>query len=558
MADFGVDDLRLAAFAEREGRLLGRRRRSSLPPPTDCCAESSPVPGSIWRRKLRKKHAGCVVLEEIIKSALFQLHSVEDSLAFWDSKAETTHPRKMYYMAFERGPKGLAEMTCQAFWQLKNPYKFVLDSAYGMDQLIAQRMDALTDVQNCLAAFLAEIFSKVEKSSVDSDENSDFPLLTLAKIGNSLYQTLGPALKSVVSKDPGEFGMVELVDLESSEWTMDMSMHVISLIYKNVQIFDNAISSELLLHGKPRHVSMYWLPYSCGTIAFMGCSIWLLRNGSLEGTKQILTGIWNKRVKRPVISIRDELTGSLTGEDNLGNQRKEVNMMKDSLMRQYREFFKNTTNQPPSDLSEDDLLKHVFESNEQRLAAADSRFKVVNTLSLALDADLYRALLIKVDKHALRFQQELLRVCQFIKEHGLNLAILEVLPALGCFVVLARLAHSYVRGALRARAQTQKTTVALLLTTIEIDISTLAMLDEEGEHHGESGILGMMISKIDNLLTAIEPSARKFREWKWLRKDLIELARPQTSHVRRGKILHRLQFGYQSLRVGAPNAMTGE
>jgi nuclear-control-of-ATPase protein 2 len=62
----------------------------------------------------------------------------------------------MYFMVFERGPRAFLETTWQTLTGLRStsPSHYLLNSAADM---VSIKLDALASMQDCLAAFLAEV-----------------------------------------------------------------------------------------------------------------------------------------------------------------------------------------------------------------------------------------------------------------------------------------------------------------------------------------------------------------------------------------------------------------
>ncbi|KAF0911803.1 hypothetical protein E2562_012292 [Oryza meyeriana var. granulata] len=330
----------------------GRRRRPALPLPIrTTAAHSARVTG-----EMPKVFS---ILEDIVQHTLSSLHGIHKSLLFWQSKAEGTNSQKMYFMIFERGPRAFVKSTYQTLTRLRSnesPIQHLLHSASDM---VSTKLAVLSSMQHCLAAFLAEVYCEVDKFREGLTENSDKSLRTLFVILNTVFSKLEVSLQNVCegqtllfaldgSSSELLFERLPEIDYESSEWT-EVSTDAICLIYQNIQKLDNFVSSQLSSHKRPRHMTIYWLPYTCGALGLSACSLWLLRHSSLmgssdidnwiQGAKESVAGFWDVHVEKPIISIRGELFETFKNRGKHVMDKQEVQLNEEVLHR----LFPDTT-----------------------------------------------------------------------------------------------------------------------------------------------------------------------------------------------------------------------
>uniref|UniRef100_A0A452YQ71 Uncharacterized protein n=1 Tax=Aegilops tauschii subsp. strangulata TaxID=200361 RepID=A0A452YQ71_AEGTS len=196
------------------------------------------------------------ILEDIVQHTLSDLHSIQKSLLYWKSKAEGTNSHKMYFMMFERGPRAFLEATCQTLTRLRSngsPSEYLLGSA---SDIVSVKLAVLTNMQHRLAAFLAEVYSEVDKCREGLTESSDKSLHTLFLILNTVFPKLevsltnaseGQTLSFTHDENSSQliFERLPEVDVESPQWSEALATDAISLIYQNLQKLDSFISSQV-------------------------------------------------------------------------------------------------------------------------------------------------------------------------------------------------------------------------------------------------------------------------------------------------------------------------
>ena len=556
------NSLLLVAASDLLRRLLAvrrrrrRRRRPALPLPIyDDAASSARVSGEMPK--------AFAILEDIVQHTLSDLHSIQKSLLYWKSKAEGTNSHKMYFMMFERGPRAFLEATCQTLTRLRSngsPSEYLLGSA---SDIVSVKLAVLTNMQHRLAAFLAEVYSEVDKCREGLTESSDESLHTLFVILNTVFPKLevsltnaseGQTLPFTHDENSSQliFERLPEVDVESPQWSEALATDAISLIYQNLQKLDSFVSSQLSSHKKPRNMTIYWLPYTCGAIGLSACSLWLLRHSSLMGSsdmdnwiqdaKESVAGFWDEHVERPVISIRDELFETFKRTDKRVMEREEVQLTEESLHRMLITFCEQTSKEKPAqDASLQELLEIVMKRYEK-----ESMHPIQNLFS----GELARAMLIQVQKLKLDLQEAMLELDQILKANEINFAILAALPAFGLLLLLLFLVRAWAmhdqgaegRGRI-ARHQRWQLLIEVERRLKELKKCMINEMDEEA-----SCKFGLTLYTLDRLYKAVEVHAKETGEWSSLRDDMFNLAKPNVGVADKLDVLKGLKWNYACLR----------
>ena len=556
------NSLLLVAASDLLRRLLAvrrrrrRRRRPALPLPIyDDAASSARVSGEMPK--------AFAILEDIVQHTLSDLHSIQKSLLYWKSKAEGTNSHKMYFMMFERGPRAFLEATCQTLTRLRSngsPSEYLLGSA---SDIVSVKLAVLTNMQHRLAAFLAEVYSEVDKCREGLTESSDESLHTLFVILNTVFPKLevsltnaseGQTLPFTHDENSSQliFERLPEVDVESPQWSEALATDAISLIYQNLQKLDSFVSSQLSSHKKPRNMTIYWLPYTCGAIGLSACSLWLLRHSSLMGSsdmdnwiqdaKESVAGFWDEHVERPIISIRDELFETFKRTDKRVMEREEVQLTEESLHRMLITFCEQTSKEKlAQDASLQELLEIVMKRYEK-----ESMHPIQNLFS----GELARAMLIQVQKLKLDLQEAMLELDQILKANEINFAILAALPAFGLLLLLLFLVRAWAmhdqgaegRGRI-ARHQRWQLLIEVERRLKEFKKCMINEMDEEA-----SCKFGLTLYTLDRLYKAVEVHAKETGEWSSLRDDMFNLAKPNVGVADKLDVLKGLKWNYACLR----------
>ncbi|XP_047084404.1 protein DGS1, mitochondrial-like [Lolium rigidum] len=361
----------LAAVSDHHRRLFrGRRsRRPTLPLPIY-------RPPMLFCRDTDEMAIARAILEDIVHHTLSSLHTIQEILLYWKSRAEQTRLQRMYFMACQRGPRAFVEAACGMLSRLRSntsPFPYLLNSANCM---LTTKRARLKSMKRCLAAFLAEVYSEVSKHMEGPPESSDKSLHTLFIVLNRVFPKLEASLRNaseggaaLFTHDGNSsellFKRLPEVDVESSQWTEALSTDAIGLIYQNLQKLDSFISSQFSSLKKPNNLTVYWIPYTCGAIGLSACSLWLLRHSNLMGSsdmdnwtqcgKELVARFRDKHFEKPSIPLK-ELFETFEGTDELAMEQ-EIQQTDRSLRRMLSAFCeKNSLEKMPQDVSTQALV----------------------------------------------------------------------------------------------------------------------------------------------------------------------------------------------------------
>uniref|UniRef100_A0A0E0GMW5 Uncharacterized protein n=1 Tax=Oryza nivara TaxID=4536 RepID=A0A0E0GMW5_ORYNI len=522
---------RLPSLSDRRPR---RRRRPALPLPFRTAAAHS-------ARATGETPKAFGILEDIVQHTLCSLHGIQKSLLFWQSKAEGTNSQKMYFMIFERGPRAFVKATYQTLTRLRSnesPTQYILHSASDM---VSTKLAVLTNMQHCLAAFLAEVYCEVDKFKEGLTENSDKSLHTLFAVLNTVFSKLEVSLQNVceghtllfaLDGSPSEllFERLPEIDYDNSEWTEASSTDAICLIYQNLQKLDNLVCSQLSRHKKPRHMTIYWLPYTCGALGLSACSLWLLRHSSLMGSsdidnwvqsaKESIAGFWDVHVEKPIISIRGELFETFKNRGKHVMDTQEVQLNEEVLRRMMLEFCQQTSNEKlPQDISDQALMENFMERYEKEWT-----HPVKNLFG----------------------GEAMLELDQILKGNAINFAILAALPAFGVSLLLLTVVQAWImndQGA-EGRGRIARRQRRLLLLDAERKLMEFKNCMINGMEEEACCKFGLTLYNLDRLYRAVESHAEETGEWSRLRGDILDLAKPKMSMTDKLVVLSRLKGTY--------------
>ncbi|ONL98182.1 Protein DGS1 mitochondrial [Zea mays] len=539
----GVSDLQLRYFGNSRPR---RRRRSALPLPLrPVAAHSARIAGEMPK--------AFVILDDVVQHTLTNLHSIHKSLLFWQAKAEGTNSQKVYFMIFERGPRAFVDATYQTLTRLGSngrPVQYILHSASDM---VSTKLAALTSMQHCLAAFLAEVHSEVDKCREGLTENSDKSLHTLFIVLNTTFSKLEGQDELFI--DDGNlhelFGKLPEVDVESSEWTEALATDGTSLIYQNLQKLDSFLSSQLSSHKRPNKLTIYWLPYTCGAVGLSVCSLWLLRHSSLMGSpdidnwirdaKESVAGFWDEHVEKPIISIRDELFETFKQRDKGVMEKQEVQLTEDSLRRMLVAFCEQTEGQK---LLEDLPVQAMLETLTKRYEK-----ELIHPIQNLFSGELARAMLIQIQKLKLDLESGLLEMDQILRANAINFAVLAALPAFGLSLLLLVLLRAWVQrdhGA-EGRGNIARCQRRLLLVDVERRLMEFQHYRDNGMEEEARCKFGLVLYTLDRLCKAVESHAKETGEWLSLRQDIFDLSKLDMGMPDKMIVVSRLKWMYNCL-----------
>ncbi|XP_047064205.1 protein DGS1, mitochondrial-like [Lolium rigidum] len=494
------------------------------------------TPISLPRQNARALSLVHIILNDIVHYTLSTLRNIQKSLLYWESIAEGTDLQQMYFMIFERGPRALLETTWQTLAGLRStsPSQYLLDSAANM---VLPKLDALTSMQDCLAAFLAEVYSEVDKCKGRLTESSDQPLHALLTVLNRVFLKLELSLKNLVEVQTASFALsifqrLPEVDVESSTAT--------SLIYQNLLRLDIYISNKIAVHQKPRNTTIYWLPYTFGAIGLSACSLWLLRHssfmgssdmdGSIQDAKESVSGYWDQHAVKLIISIRDGLCKTFKRTDKLVLTKQDVHQIEASLHRCEKELMQLPQKQPGRELAlampANKIQKHAY-GLQKKLLELDRSLK----------------------EKKLGQQEAMLELTQILEGNEIKFALCAAWPAFGLCLLLILLVRASVfhdqdedqRGKMSRLPQ------RLLLRDAELRLLEFQKCMTNGMEKKAASKFGLMLCDLDRLYKTVELHAKKTGEWSRVREDIVNLAKPHMPMADRLVVLRRLKEMYYCL-----------
>jgi len=427
--------------------------------------------------------------------------------------------------------------------------------------MVSTKLAALTSMQHCLAAFLAEVHSEVDKCREGLTENSDKSLHTLFIVLNTTFSKLEVSLRNACEGqdelfiDDGNlhelFGKLPEVDVESSEWTEALATDGTSLIYQNLQKLDSFLSSQLSSHKRPNKLTIYWLPYTCGAVGLSVCSLWLLRHSSLMGSpdidnwirdaKESVAGFWDEHVEKPIISIRDELFETFKQRDKGVMEKQEVQLTEDSLRRMLVAFCEQTEGQK---LLEDLPVQAMLETLTKRYEK-----ELIHPIQNLFSGELARAMLIQIQKLKLDLESGLLEMDQILRANAINFAVLAALPAFGLSLLLLVLLRAWVQrdhGA-EGRGNIARCQRRLLLVDVERRLMEFQHYRDNGMEEEARCKFGLVLYTLDRLCKAVESHAKETGEWLSLRQDIFDLSKLDMGMPDKMIVVSRLKWMYNCL-----------
>ncbi|CAN7114083.1 unnamed protein product [Brassica rapa subsp. narinosa] len=425
-----------------------------------------------------------VALEEIMADVLSNLHDIQKSLEFWQSRAEGSNARKAYFMVFERGPvafvdesvklvrKSLSEEDCamQHLCQASSSHMF-------------DRMRVLMELRSSLASFLAQLYVELDKRGEDLLKNPEKSLPSLLVVIDRLFSNLEGsfshlhATRESDSSIDGSYSMPLVFDRlpevneEGSQWTDCELTDAINLVHKNLEKLNSYLSVMVGKHRKPRRMTLYWVRYTCGAVGISVFSIWLLRHSSLMGSsdienwihdaKEATVSFFSDHVEQPLLAIRDELFDTFRKRHKGVMEAEEVQLTQDSLHRMLRNFCEQATPEKVSDNATDqEMLEVVMHRYEKEL---------VHPIHNLLSGELARGMLIQVQKLKLDIETAMLELEQILRANEINFAILAALPAFFLSLGMLALLRTWLKQDSKAQGRGRIARIHRRLLVVEIE-----------------------------------------------------------------------------------------
>ncbi|KAJ9146623.1 hypothetical protein P3X46_028862 [Hevea brasiliensis] len=543
-------------FSRQTARASSRRRRPCLP---------LPLPSYSPESSLVVKEASVVyeVLEDIMGHILVNLHNVEKNLRFWQSRAESSNSRKLCFMIFERGPRAFIYGTVQLVQECIADGPSVHHLCQSASAYISERLDVLTTLRRVLATFLAEVYMEVDRCGEElvKDPEKSFPslLVTINSLFSNLEASIGHlhAIRRADSSVDGSYSFPLLfetlpeVNQEGSQWTECEIADAINLVNKNIQKLGSYLSIIVAKHQKPKKVTQYWIPYTCGAVGLSVCSMWLLRHSRLMGSPDIdnwirdakdsTVSFFNEHVEQPLLSIRDELFDTFRKRHKGVMEIEEVQLTANSLHRMLLAFSEQTKGQKfPENASDQEMLEIVMARYEKEL---------MHPIQNLLSGELARALLIQVQKLKLDIETAMLELDQILKANEINFAILAALPAFFLSIILLMLVRAWFKQDTKAegRGRIARRQRRLLLVEVEKRILQYQTFVDQGLEKESQCMFGLVLYSLDRLFHAVERHAKSTGEWQSLRQDIIDLGKPGLQTTYKLVVTSRMERVYECL-----------
>ncbi|CAF2119371.1 unnamed protein product [Brassica napus] len=506
-----------------------------------------------------------VALEEIMADVLSNLHDIQKSLEFWQSRAEGSNARKAYFMVFERGPvafvdesvklvrKGLSEEEDSAMQHL----------CQSSSSHMSDRMRVLMELRSSLAYFLAQLYVELDKRGEDLLKNPEKSLPSLLVVVDRLFSNLEgsfshlhAARESDSSIDgsysmPLVFDRLPEVNEEGSQWTDCELTDAINLVHKNLEKLNSYLSVMVGKHRKPRRMTLYWVRYTCGAVGLSVLSIWLLRHSSLMGSsdidnwihdaKEATVSFFSDHVEQPLLAIRDELFDTFRKRHKGVMEAEEVQLTQDSLHRMLRNFCEQAKGEKVSDNATDqEMLEVVMHRYEKEL---------VHPIHNLLSGELARGMLIQVQKLKLDIETAMLELEQILRANEINFAILAALPAFFLSLGMLALLRTWLKQDSKAQGRGRIARIHRRLLVVEIEkrIMQYQSYVEQGRDKDAETVFGLLIYSLERLYRVVETPAKTSGEWDLVKQDLIELGRPQQQASYKLTVTQRLTTVYDCL-----------
>ncbi|KAL7198467.1 hypothetical protein ACSBR2_020873 [Camellia fascicularis] len=537
-------------------RSRSRRRKPSLP---------LPLPFNSLESFVDTSEASKVfdVLEDILEHIFLDLHNIQKNLHFWQSRAEASNARKVYFLIFERGPRAFIDGTVQLIREYVVEGSGMQNLCHSASVHISERITVLTSLRYHLATFLAQIYIEVDNFGEELVKHPEKSLPSLLVTINGLFSKLEASIghfHAVCQSDssvdgsysfPLMFEKLPEVNQEGSQWTDCEIRDAVNLIYENLRKLDSYLNVVVTKHQKPRKVTLYWMRYTCGIVGFSVCSIWVLKHSRLMGSSDIDNWIreakdstisfWNDHVEQPLLSIRDELFETFRKRHKVVMDHKEVYLTAKSLHRMLLAFSEQTKGQTfPENASDQEMLEIVMERYEKELT---------HPIQSLVGGELVRALLIQIQKLKLDIETAMLELDQILKANEINFAILAALPAFILSLLLLMLVRAWLKQDTRAegRGRIARLQRRLLIVEVEKRIMQFQICIDEGLEKDAECMFGLVLYSLDRLYHAVEWHAKATGEWLCLRQDIIDLGKPRLQTSYKLIITSRMERVYDCL-----------
>lgn len=550
-------------FAPRWRR---KPRRSGLPLPLP---PSWPLPSTT--RESDVTFMVTEILEEVANSLMGRLHDAHKNLQFWKARAEGSHMQKVRFMVLERGPlafvQGIAKLVHDWVWECSSTQGLAVSAV----SQISKRTVLLYALECCLALVVGEVYKVAERfgecALKGQREAVSVALLSLHKALLTLEGSYALNQSSYNGKNGGATGIVSDITLQfhdlpeglssKTEWTDAECASCIDLIRENMKRLEDSLDLLLQNYRKPRRATRHWLRYTGGAVGLALVSGWLIQHSPLMGSRDIenwlkqggetILAFSKEHVEKPLMSIRDDLFETFRRRHHGAAELEDVQLTVDSLHRMLKAFTEQLKGrEAAASTTEQEMMEIVMNRYEK---------EITHPLQNLLGGELFRAMLIQVQKLKLDIETAMLELNQILRANEINFAILAALPAFLFAMILVWLLRASLlqsKGT-EGRGRASRLHRRMLFAEVERTIMTYQLLREQGKEDEMPWHYGMTIYLLDQFYISVDRHAVASGEWLSLRGDILDLAKSDASVRHKLAITARVERIYECIIPARPS-----
>uniref|UniRef100_A0A2P2Q3P5 Uncharacterized protein n=1 Tax=Rhizophora mucronata TaxID=61149 RepID=A0A2P2Q3P5_RHIMU len=261
----------------------------------------------------------------------------------------------------------------------------------------------------------------------------------------------------------------------------------------------------------------------------------------IQEARDSIVNFFCDHVEQPLLSIRDELFETFRKRHKGVMEVEEVQLTANSLHRMLLTFTEQTKGQKfPENASDQEMLEIVMSRYEKEL---------MHPIQNLVSGELARALLIQVQKLKLDIETAMLELDQILKANEINFAILAALPAFFISLILLMLVRAWLKNDTRAegRGRIARRQRRVLLAEVERRITQYQIYVEQGLEKESQCMFGLVLYSLDCLFRAVGRHAKATGEWKCLRQDILDLAKPSIQTTYKLTVTSRMERIYECL-----------
>lgn len=542
------------------------------------CVRKLPLPlPSPWPPSTMKGFAASEkvidVFEEVSDRLICILDDVHKNLQFWKARAEGADGPKVRFMVLERGPcaffQAAAKLLRDCIWEF-SPTRGLVVSAISR---ISERVMMLSTLQCRLATVLGEVYTEADRfgESALKGQVQDATFLALVSVHQAIITLEGlydlPQSDYNISEAGGVVRTALYVKLhfkdlpedlqQKKDWTDAEITLCANLILENVKHLEDCLSILMQKYRRPRRATRLWLRYTGGAVGLALVSGWLIQHSRLVGSNDLevwlkqgaeaIAAFTKEHVERPLLSIRDDLFETFRRRHHGAAELEDVQLTADSLHRMLRAFAEQSNGQVVSNsATEQEMMEIVMNRYEK---------EITHPLQNLLGGELFRAMLIQVQKLKLDIETAMLELNQILRANEINFAVLAALPAFLFALILVwllRISLLQSKGA-DGRGRASRLLRRMLLAEVEKTILVHQILIDQGWDGEMSWHYGMIIYLLDRFYKAVERHAVASNEWSSLRGDILDLAKPRVGLFHKLAITARMERIYDCIIPARPS-----